>query len=140
MSEFSTLADFGEGMQDVSDTAFGAFAFHSLPALEAEFGRDSEEYKTAVLALKAALATVRFFFLWVCPHPWLNIGTLVDSPLSGPQTWLSSSSIPKNLLALVVRRPILPLPSPLKLLSQPSRPAMRLFTPITSAILPQNLV
>lgn len=60
MSEFSALADFGEGMRDVSDTSFGAFAVHSLPTLKAEFGRDSEEYKTAVLALKAALATVRF--------------------------------------------------------------------------------
>lgn len=60
MSELSALAEFGEGMQDVSDTAFGAFAVHSLPALEAEFGRDSEEYKTAVLALKAVLATVSF--------------------------------------------------------------------------------
>ena len=60
MSEFSALAAFGEGMRDVSETAFGAFAIHSLPALRAEFGRDSEEYKTAVLALKAALTTVSF--------------------------------------------------------------------------------
>lgn len=64
MSELSALAEFGDGMQDVSDTAFGAFAVHSLPALEAEFGRDSEEYKTAVLTLKAALAIVSFPFPW----------------------------------------------------------------------------
>ena len=86
MSEFSTLADFGEGMQDVSDTAFGAFAFHSLPALEAEFGRDSEEYKTAVLALKAALATVRFSFCGFAPIlgltlvPWLIAPCPVRKP------------------------------------------------------------
>ena len=60
MSEFSALVAFGEGARDVSDTAFGAFAIHSLPALKAEFGRDSEEYKTAVLALKAVLTTVSF--------------------------------------------------------------------------------
>jgi len=57
MSEFSALTEFGEGVRDVSDTAFGAFVVHSLPGLKAEFGHDSEEYKTAVLALKAALTT-----------------------------------------------------------------------------------
>ena len=65
-SEFSALAEFGEGVRDVSDTAFGAFTVHSLPALKAEFGDNSEEYKTAVLALKAALATVRL-------SPWVAI-------------------------------------------------------------------
>jgi len=63
MSELSALADFGEGAQDVSDTAFGAFAIHSLPTLKAEFGRDSEEYKTAVLALEAALAAVSVLYV-----------------------------------------------------------------------------
>ena len=71
MSEFSALAAFGEGMRDVSETAFGAFAIHSLPALRAEFGRDSEEYKTAVLALKAALTTVSFLSIWAT-HPSLT--------------------------------------------------------------------
>jgi hypothetical protein len=70
MSEFSALTEFGEGVRDVSDTAFGAFVVHSLPGLKAEFGHDSEEYKTAVLALKAALTTVSFL-PWAA-HPWLT--------------------------------------------------------------------
>ena len=136
MSEFSALAEFGEGMRDVSDTAFGAFVVHSLPALKAEFGHDSQEYKTAVLALRAALTSVSFL-----PVGRLFIGlNLVIRTPSGPQTWLSSSSIPRNLLTPVARRSMLPPPNPPKPLSQPSRPETRLFTLGASAILPQNLV
>ena len=135
MSEFSALAAFGEGIRDVSDTAFGAFAVHSLPALEAEFGRDSEEYTTAVLALKAALTTVGFLSVGSVSLAYSGM-----SPPSGPQTWLSSSSTPRNHLTLVVRRPTLPPPNPLKHLSLPSRPATRLSTLMASAILRKNLV
>lgn len=90
MSEFSALAGFGEGVQDVSDTAFGAFAIHSLPTLQAEFGRDSEEYKTAVLALKAALATVSFFSNVRPPIPWLIRirGIIARHPFRKPSSYL----------------------------------------------------
>ena len=81
MSELSALADFGEGAQDVSDTAFGAFAIHSLPALKAEFGRDSEEYKTAVLALEAALAAVSFLYVRRPYLVWLTRGFIARPPV-----------------------------------------------------------
>ena len=86
MSEFSALADFGEGMQDVSDTAFGAFTIHSLPALKAEFGRDSEEYKTAVLALEAALTAVSFLNVG---RPYLaHSGFIARHPVRKPGSHL----------------------------------------------------